>query len=59
MPDFDINTSDLFAGNNYMQYRAKDEQAHCFVEVEQCLKTSIRDEAAFCIHRGLGAWVKN
>jgi hypothetical protein len=47
-PDCDVNTSGLFVGNIHMiKYQAKAEQTHCFVQMEQSLKTSTGIEACF------------
>jgi hypothetical protein len=36
-----------------MKYQAKAEREHCFVEMEQFLKTSIRNKATFVYLHGL------
>jgi len=48
-PDSGINTSVLFAGNN----QANVEQAHCFVEMEKFMKTSLKIETSFVYLHGI------
>jgi hypothetical protein len=48
-------TSCVYAGNN----QANVEPAYCLVEMEQFLKTSIRNEASLFIYIDIGACVKS